>query len=62
MPFPLVLMVIGLELLFVFFWFGQELNSYLINLKNLVYISEWYRYPRHSPFTAMRSNNDDAST
>lgn len=34
-----------LQLLFVFYYFGHILTMQLLNLCDLIYLSEWYLYP-----------------
>lgn len=35
-----------IEMLFIFFYFGQILHTNLIDFSDTIYQSEWYRYPR----------------
>lgn len=43
---PLLTIVVGLETLLVYFYFGQMCHSNLIELNDTIYQSEWHRYPR----------------
>lgn len=42
---PIMAIMFTMELLFIFFYFGHILTTQLLNLCDLIYYSEWYRYP-----------------
>lgn len=56
---PLIVCVFTLVLLFIIFFIGQTIQSNAMSLSNVVYHSEWYRYPniirRAFPLILMRS-------
>lgn len=37
--------VFGLQILFVIFSIGQQVQTNLLGLSDVIYQSEWYRYP-----------------
>lgn len=39
-------MIYGLQMLFTFYYIGQKVHSDLIALSDMIYQSEWDRYPR----------------
>lgn len=43
---PIGAVFFALQMLFIFFYFGQKVHSDLMALSDMIYQSEWYRYPR----------------
>lgn len=45
MVLPIAGMASALNLLFIFFYFGQILHTNLNNVSEMIYQTVWYRYP-----------------
>lgn len=43
---PILTTIFPLSLLFIFFYLGQNIHSNSMDLSNMVYQTDWHRYPR----------------
>lgn len=42
---PICIVIFGLLVQYILFYFGEKLHSDLMSLKNITYQTKWYRYP-----------------
>lgn len=46
MEMSIVVIILGLLVLFALFYLGQKMHCDLLELSDMIYQSDWYRYPR----------------